>query len=75
MIRQRVRAGIERAKASGTKSGRRFGRPALKDGSEGLAKIAAIKAELAAGKGIRPIARDLGAGVGAAFRMKAEMAA
>jgi hypothetical protein len=50
-------------------------RPALKDGSEGLAKIAAIKAELAAGKGIRAIARDLDAGVGAAFRMKAEMAA
>jgi hypothetical protein len=32
----------------------------LKDGSEGLAKIAPIKAELAAGKGIRRIARDLG---------------
>jgi hypothetical protein len=47
----------------------------LKDGSEGLAKIAPIKAELAAGKSIRRIARDLGAGVGAAFRMKAEMAA
>jgi len=39
------------------KSGRRFGRPALKDDSKGLAKIAAIKAELAAGKGIRRIAR------------------
>jgi DNA invertase Pin-like site-specific DNA recombinase len=75
IIRERVRAGIERAKASGTKSGRRFGRPALKDGSKGIAKIAAIEAELAAGKGIRRIARDLGAGVGTVLRVKGEMAA
>jgi DNA invertase Pin-like site-specific DNA recombinase len=74
-FRERVRAGIERAKASGTKTGRRFGRPALKDGSKGLAKIAAIKAELAAGKGIRRIARDQGAGVGTVLRVKAELAA
>jgi DNA invertase Pin-like site-specific DNA recombinase len=71
IIRERVRAGIERAKASGTKSGRRFGRP----GSKGLAKIAAIKAELAADKGIRRVARDLGAGVGTVLRVKAEIAA
>ena len=41
----------------------------------GLAKMAAIKAELAAGKGIRRIARDLGAGVGTVLGAKAEMAA
>jgi hypothetical protein len=40
-----------------------------------LAKIAAIKAELAAGKGIRRIARDQGAGVGTVLRVKAELAA
>ena len=64
MIGERVRAGIEWAKASGAKSGRRFGRQALKDRSKALAKIAAIKAVLAAGKGIRRIARHRGAGVG-----------
>ena len=41
----------------------------------GLAKMAAIKAELAAGEGIRRIARDLGAGVGTVLGAKAEMAA
>ena len=37
--------------------------------------MAAIKAELAAGKGIRRIARHLGAGVGTVLGAKAEMAA
>jgi hypothetical protein len=57
------------------KSGRSFGRPALKDGSKGLAKIAAIKAGSPPVKGIRRIARDLKAGVGTVLRVKAEMAA
>ena len=37
--------------------------------------MAAIKAGLAAGKGIRRIARDLGAGVGTVLGAKSEMAA
>jgi hypothetical protein len=45
----------------------------LKDGNKGLAKIAAIKSALAGGKGVRRIARDLGAGVGTVLRVKAEM--
>jgi hypothetical protein len=39
------------------------------------AKVAAIKAELAAGKGTRRIGRELEAGVGAVMRIKAEIAA
>jgi hypothetical protein len=46
---------------------------ALED--SGAGKVTAAKAVLAAGKGIRRIARDLQAGVGTALRTKAELAA
>ena len=39
------------------------------------AKVKAIKAGLAAGKGIRRIARELQAGIGTVLRIKAELAA
>ena len=69
IIRERVMSGLARAKAEGIT----LGRPALEDAN--ATKVAAIKAALAAGKGIRRIARDLQAGVGTVTRLKAEMVA
>ena len=69
IIRERVMSGLARAKAEGIT----LGRPALEDAD--VAKVTAIKAELAAGKGIRRIARELEAGVGTVMRIKAELAA
>jgi DNA invertase Pin-like site-specific DNA recombinase len=58
IIHERVLSGLARAKAEGIT----LGRPALEDAN--AAKVKAIKAELATGKGIRRIARELQAGVG-----------
>jgi DNA invertase Pin-like site-specific DNA recombinase len=69
IIRERVLSGLARAKAEGVT----LGRPALEDAN--VAKVKAIKAELATGKGIRRIARELQAGVGTVLRIKAELAA
>jgi DNA invertase Pin-like site-specific DNA recombinase len=69
IIRERVMSGLARAKAEGVTLGRR----SLEHAD--AAKVAAIKAELAAGKGIRRIARELEAGVGTVMRIKAELAA
>jgi DNA invertase Pin-like site-specific DNA recombinase len=60
-------SGLARAKAEGIT----LGRPALEDAD--AAKVKAIKAALAAGKGIRRIAREHKAGVGTVMRIKAEM--
>jgi len=67
IIRERVLSGLARAKAEGVT----LGRPTLEDADAG--KVKAIKAELAAGKGIRRIAREHQAGVGTVMRIKAEM--
>ena len=69
IIHERVLSGLARAKAEGIT----LGRPALEDAN--AAKVKAIKAELATGKGIRRIARELQAGVGTVLRIKAELAA
>lgn len=69
IIRERVMSGLARAKAEGIA----LGRPSLGDAD--AARVKAIKAELAAGKGIRRIARELQAGVGTVMRIKAELAA
>jgi DNA invertase Pin-like site-specific DNA recombinase len=58
MIRERVMAGLSRAKADGIQLGRRR----LEDSDAD--KVAAIVAARAKGTGIRRIARDLGVGVG-----------
>jgi DNA invertase Pin-like site-specific DNA recombinase len=63
MIRERVMAGLGRAKADGTQLGRRR----LED-SDGD-KVAAIMAARATGTGIRRIARELGVGVGTVLRV------
>ncbi len=60
MIRDRVKAGLERAKAQG----KRLGRPPVKATVE-----RAIHRERAKGKGIRRIASDLGVGVGTVQRI------
>jgi DNA invertase Pin-like site-specific DNA recombinase len=63
MIRERVMAGLSRAKADGIQIGRRR----LVDSDAD--KVAAIVAARAAGTGIRRIARDLGVGVGTVLRV------
>jgi DNA invertase Pin-like site-specific DNA recombinase len=69
MIRERVLAGLTRAKEQGTSLGRRR----LEHSDS--AKVRAIKAALAAKKGVRRIARDLQAGVGTVLRIKSELSA
>jgi DNA invertase Pin-like site-specific DNA recombinase len=68
MIRERVMAGLSRAKADGTQLGRRR----LEDSD--AEKVAAIVAARAAGTGIRRIARELGVGVGTVLRVTGEAA-
>jgi DNA invertase Pin-like site-specific DNA recombinase len=65
MIRERVMAGLARAKEQGTA----LGRKRLEDTDAG--KVAAIQAARAAGAGIRRIARDLRVGVGTVLRVTA----
>jgi DNA invertase Pin-like site-specific DNA recombinase len=69
MIRERVLAGLARAKEQGISLGRRR----LEDSD--AAKVAAIKKALAAKQGVRRIARDLETGVGTVLRIKSELAA
>jgi DNA invertase Pin-like site-specific DNA recombinase len=65
MIRERVLAGLARAKEQGTRLGRRR----IEDAD--AAKAVAIRAALASGKGIRRIARELKVGVGTVLRLRA----
>ncbi len=59
MIKERIHAGLARARKHGTKSGRPIGRPPIPDKT-----LDAIRAARAQGTGIKRIARDLGVGVG-----------
>jgi DNA invertase Pin-like site-specific DNA recombinase len=68
MIRERVVAGLARARADGTKLGRRR----IEDTD--TKKVAAIKSARGKGNGIRRIARDLSVGVGTVLRVLAESA-
>ena len=69
MIRERVLAGLARAKEQGINLGRR----PLEDSD--AAKVTAIKRALGAKQGVRRIARDLKTGVGTVLRIKSELAA
>jgi DNA invertase Pin-like site-specific DNA recombinase len=69
MIRERLLAGLARAKDQGISLGRRR----LEDSN--TVKVAAIKRALAAKQGVRRIARDLKTGVGTVLRIKNELAA
>jgi DNA invertase Pin-like site-specific DNA recombinase len=66
LLRERVLAGLARARSNGT----RLGGPGLPP-----EKVSAIKDALAAGTGTRRIARDLRVGVGTVLRTKARLAA
>jgi DNA invertase Pin-like site-specific DNA recombinase len=66
MIRERVLAGIARARDQGTQLGRRR----LEDTD--AKKVAAIRIARKKGVGVRRIARDLGVGVGTVLRLTAE---
>ena len=65
MIRERVNAGLARARAEGT----RLGRPATV--ADDKAKVRAIKAARAAGKIFRAVADEFGVGVGTVQRLTA----
>jgi DNA invertase Pin-like site-specific DNA recombinase len=67
MIRERVLAGLSRARKHGTKTGNAIGRPRIDAATEG-----AIRAALAAGKGIKKTAAEVG--VGTVQPIKAELA-
>lgn len=66
MIRERVMAGIARARAEGTKLGRRRIEETNAD------KVKAIRAMRAGGTGLRRIATELGVGVGTVIRVLGE---
>lgn len=68
MIRERVRAGVARAKRSGTKSGRPIGRPKLEHKRE-----VAVRKALAVATGILKVAKTLGVGTGTVTRIATEM--
>src|SRR5438105_4980088 len=70
LIVERIAAGIARARAKGTRSGKAFGRPKLSAERE-----AAVRAALAAGTGIRRTARLVGTGNATVARIAAEMRA
>ena len=69
IIQERIRAGIARARKSGTKSGNPIGRKPISQSKE-----KAIRSALAAGgKGIIKIAREVGVGVGTVHRIAREL--
>jgi Helix-turn-helix domain of resolvase len=65
MIRERVLAGLARAKQDGIHLGRKF----IEDTKDGNRKIKAALAMRAKGIGIRKIAREVGLGVGTVLRL------
>lgn len=66
IIRERIMAGLARAKAKGTKSGNAIGRPRVDPKIE-----RAIRAARTKGKGIVKIATELGVGVSTVQRVVA----
>ncbi len=68
MIRERVRAGVARAKRKGTKSGRAIGRPKIDQKRE-----LAVREALTTGVGILKVAREVGVGTGTVARIAGEM--
>ena len=68
MIQERVRAGIARARAEGTKSGKPIGRPSISAITE-----RAIAKALQKGAGIHEVAKSIGVGAGTVQRVKAAM--
>jgi DNA invertase Pin-like site-specific DNA recombinase len=71
MIQERVRAGLARAKAEGTRSGNLIGRPMVDAATESAIRLALVKGD----RGMRKIAVDIGVGVGTVQRVAAELKA
>lgn len=69
ILRERIHAGIARARKNGTKSGRAIGRART-----GRKVEDAIRAALTSGKGIHKTAHECGVGTGTVQRIKREMA-
>jgi DNA invertase Pin-like site-specific DNA recombinase len=69
MIQERVRAGLRRAMAQGTKSGN--GRPKVEAATEAAIRMAPVKGD----RGMRKIAADLSVGVGTVQHVPAELKA
>jgi DNA invertase Pin-like site-specific DNA recombinase len=67
-IAERTKAGLQRARVKGTRSGRAIGRPRISRKVED-----AIAAELATGKGILKVARKLKVGSSVVQRVRQEM--
>ena len=67
MIRERVLAGLARARQAGTHLGRKF----TEDTKDGGRKVKAALAMRAKGVGYRKIAREVGLGVGTVMRLTA----
>jgi DNA invertase Pin-like site-specific DNA recombinase len=70
MIRERVKAGVARAKRKGTKSGRPIGRPKLDSRKEDV-----VRKLLGTGTGILKVAKATGVGTGTVARIATEMRA
>jgi DNA invertase Pin-like site-specific DNA recombinase len=68
MIRERVRAGVNRARQKGTRSGRPIGRPKIDAKRE-----AAVRRALASGTGILKVAQTLHVGTGTVARIANEL--
>jgi DNA invertase Pin-like site-specific DNA recombinase len=69
IIQESIHAGLARARAKGTKSGKPIGRAKIDATRE-----SAIRAALASGKGVLKTARECGTGVSVVQRIKADMA-
>jgi DNA invertase Pin-like site-specific DNA recombinase len=67
LIRERVMAGLARAKKHGTKSGNPLGRPKIDAAVEAL-----IRRSLGKGEGIKATAKAAGVGIGTVLRIKHE---
>jgi DNA invertase Pin-like site-specific DNA recombinase len=70
LIRERVMAGLARAKKHGTKTGNPFGRPKIDAGVEAI-----IRKSLLKGMGTKATAKAAGVGIGTVLRVRAELAA
>jgi DNA invertase Pin-like site-specific DNA recombinase len=68
LIRERIRAGIAKVRANGTRSGRPFGRPTIDHD-----RRSEIETLLGEGIGIRRVARMTGSGNGVVARIKREI--
>jgi DNA invertase Pin-like site-specific DNA recombinase len=68
MIRERVKAGMARARISGTKTGKAIGRPAVAGRTKDK-----VHALLHAGHSEREVSRLLGIGKGTIHRLRADM--